>query len=76
MLWTGLLTEDIPGTSRKPIAIGSRVKIQILRFYGMPYLTVLNRGHPLAKMYMTGHLMWVTVKLQHSAQFQTGRLDY
>jgi hypothetical protein len=38
--------------SRKLIVVGSRVKNQIPRFYGAPYLAVLNRGHTLAKMCM------------------------
>jgi hypothetical protein len=63
MSTTVLTEEDILGISRKLIVVGSRAENKIPRFYGTPNLTVLNRDHPIAKIYMRGELMkWVSIE--------------
>jgi hypothetical protein len=53
MLSTGMLTEEnVLRMSRNLIVAGSRVKNQIPRFYGAPFLAVLNHGYTLGKMCM------------------------
>ncbi len=47
-----LLDEDIPGTNRNFIMIGSRAKRPDSEVLWAPQLAVLNRSHQLFKMYM------------------------